>query len=123
MYLVIANGIRTGDPLEFNKGCSLKFHQGSQAWQTPEEGSRTYQPKHCGNNYKDEDNSQKTLNDKHQVSSQKFSQLREIDGELLMVIKAKNEQFRCSFLFNSLSTFMGYSLLKFDSFGKVWLQS
>ena len=28
---------------------------------TPEEGRRTYQPKRCGNNNKDEDNSSKTL--------------------------------------------------------------
>ena len=27
-----------------------------------EEGRRTYRPKHCGNNNKDEDNSPKTLN-------------------------------------------------------------
>ena len=34
------------------------------------------QPKRCGNNNKDEDNSPKTLNDKnHQASSQKFKQL------------------------------------------------
>ena len=44
--------------------------------QTPEEGRRTYQPKHCGNN-KDEDNSLKTLNDKNQASSQKFKQTPE----------------------------------------------
>ena len=38
---------------------------------------RTYQPKRCGDNNKDEDNSLKTLNDKnHQASSQKFGQLR-----------------------------------------------
>ena len=37
----------------------------------------SYQPKRHGNNNKDEDNSLKTLNDKnHQVSSQKFKQLR-----------------------------------------------
>ena len=43
--------------------------------QTPEEGRRTYQPKRCGNNNKDEDNSPKTLNDKNQqASSQKFRQ-------------------------------------------------
>ena len=36
----------------------------------------TYRPKHCGNNNKDEDNSQKTLNDKnHQASYQRFWQL------------------------------------------------
>ena len=37
---------------------------------------RTYRPKPCGNNNKDEDNSPKTLNDKNQqASSQKFRQL------------------------------------------------
>ena len=61
----MANGIRTGNPRGFNKGHSLKFHEGSWVQQTPEEGRRTYQPKHCGNNNKDEDNSLKTLNDKN----------------------------------------------------------
>ena len=62
----MASGIRTGDPLGFNKGRSLKFRVGSQVRQTPEEGHRTYQLKHYGNNNKDEDNSPKTLNDKKQ---------------------------------------------------------
>ena len=53
-----------GDPHGFNKGHSSKFHVGIQGWQTHEEGRRTYQPKRCGNNNKDEDNSPKTLNDK-----------------------------------------------------------
>ena len=57
----MANGIRTGDPCGFNKGRSLKFREGSQAWQTPEEGWRTYWPKRENNN-KDEDNSPETLN-------------------------------------------------------------
>ena len=71
----MANRIRTADPCRFNKGHSSKFGEGSQVWQTPEEGQRTYQPKHCGNNNKDEDNCLKTLNDKnHQASSQKFRQ-------------------------------------------------
>ena len=53
-----------------NQASSQKFRQ-----QTPEEGRRTYRPKRCGNNNKDEDNSPKTLNDKNQqASSQKFSQ-------------------------------------------------
>ena len=70
----MANGIRKGDPRGFNKGCSLKFREGSRVRQTPEEGQRTYWPK-CGNNKKDEDNSPKTLNDKNQqASSQKFRQ-------------------------------------------------
>ena len=61
----MANGIKTGDPRGFIKGCSSKFHVGSRVQQTPKEGRRTYQPKHCGNNNKDEDNSPKTLNGKN----------------------------------------------------------
>ena len=72
----MANGIRTEDPRRFNKGRSSKFREGSRFRQTPEEGQRTYRPKRCGNNNKDEDNSPKTLTDKnHQASSQKFWQL------------------------------------------------
>ena len=72
----MANGIRTGEPRGFNKGRSSKFREGSRVRQTPEEGQRTYRPKRCGNNNKDEDNSPKTLNDKNQqASSQKFKQL------------------------------------------------
>ena len=37
----MANGIRTGDPHGFNKGRSLKFQEGSQIQQTPEEGQKT----------------------------------------------------------------------------------
>ena len=61
----MANGIRTGDPRGFNKGRSSKFCEGSRVRQTPEEGQRTYRPKRCGNNNKDEDNSLKNLNDKN----------------------------------------------------------
>ena len=76
MYPVITNGVRTGDPRGFNKGCSLKFCVGSWVRQTPEEGRRTYRLKRCRNNNKDEDMSPKTLNDKnHQASSQKVRQL------------------------------------------------
>ena len=61
----MAHGIRTGDSRGlFNKGRSLKFRVGSRVRQTPEEGRRTYRPKRCGNNNKDEENSPKTLNDK-----------------------------------------------------------
>ena len=56
----MAIGNRTGDPRGFNKGRSSKFREGSRVRQTPEEGRRTYRPKRCGNNNKDEDNS---LND------------------------------------------------------------
>ena len=56
---------------------NVKFREGSRVRQTPEEGRRIYQPKRCGNNNKDEDNSPKTLNDKNQqTSSQKFRQLK-----------------------------------------------
>ena len=51
----------------FNKGHSSKFRVGSWVRQTPEGGQGTYQPKCCGNNNKDEDNSLKTLNDKNQI--------------------------------------------------------
>ena len=61
----MANGIRTGDPCRFNKGRSSKFQVGFQVRHTPEEGQRTYRPKHCGN--KDEDNL-KTLNDKISIA-------------------------------------------------------
>ena len=76
----MVNGIRTGDPCGFNEGRSSKFREGSQVRQTPEEGRRTYQLKHCGNNHKDEDNCPKTLNDKnHQASSKKLRQPTMVD--------------------------------------------
>ena len=62
----MANEIGTGDPRGFNKGRSSKFREGSRVRQTHEERWWTYRPKRCGNNNKDEDNSQKTLNDKNQ---------------------------------------------------------
>ena len=60
----MANGIRIGDPRGFNKGRSSKFRVGTRVRQTPEEDRRTYRPKRCGDNNKDEANSPKTLNDK-----------------------------------------------------------
>ncbi len=69
----MANRIRTGEP----RGRSSKFREGSQVRQTPKEGRRTYRPKCCGNNNKDEDNSLKTFYDKnHQALSQEFRQLK-----------------------------------------------
>ena len=65
-FLTLVMVIRTGDPREFNKGRSSKFRLGSRVQEKPEEGRKTYQPKRCGNNNKDEDNSLKTLNDKNQ---------------------------------------------------------
>ena len=57
----MVNGIRTGKPRGFNKGRSSKFRVGYRVRQTLE-GRRTYRPKCCGNNTKDEDNSlKKTL--------------------------------------------------------------
>ena len=61
----MANGISTGNPHGFNKGRSSKFSVGSRVQQTPEECQRTYRPKRCANNYKDEDNSPKTVNYKN----------------------------------------------------------
>ena len=53
-------------PAGLNKGHGSKSHVGSQVWQeTPEEGQRTYRPKHCEYNTKDEDNSPKTLNERN----------------------------------------------------------
>ena len=69
MYPVMANGIRKADPRVLNKERSSKFREGSRVRQTPEEGRRTYRPKRCGNNNRDEDNSQKTLYDKNQKAS------------------------------------------------------
>ena len=60
----MANGIRTGEPRGFDKGRGSKFRLGSRVRPTPEEGRRTYRPKRCGNNNKDENNGPKTLNDK-----------------------------------------------------------
>ena len=60
----MANGISTGDPRGFNKGRSM-FHVGSRVRQKFEEGRSTYRPKRWGNNYKDEDNCPKILNDKN----------------------------------------------------------
>ena len=89
----MVNGIRTGDPCGFNKGCSLKFHVGSRVRQTPKEGLRTYRTKCCGNNNKDEDNcpdehnSLKTFDNKnHQALSQKFRQLLTIIVSYLRAI-------------------------------------
>ena len=48
-------------PMDSIKGHNSKFREGSQVWQKPEEGQKTYRPKRCGNNNKDEDNSPKTL--------------------------------------------------------------
>ena len=70
MYLVMANGIRTGEPRGFNKGRCSKFCVGFRVLQTPEESRMIYRRKRYENDNKDEDNSLKTLNNtNHQASS------------------------------------------------------
>ena len=52
--------------------------------QTPEEGRRTYRPKRCGNNNKDENNNPKIFNDKnHPDSAKKFRQQTPEEAETL----------------------------------------
>ena len=56
----MVNGIGASKPRGLNKEHGLKFCVGSQVRQeTPEEGWRTYWPKHCEYNNKDGDNSPK----------------------------------------------------------------
>ena len=75
MYLV--NETRTIYPHGLNEGFSSKFCVGSRVQQeTPEEGQKKHQPKHCEYNNKDDNDSQNTLNDKnYEASSQKFRQI------------------------------------------------
>ena len=77
----MADGIRTGGTRGFNKGRSSKFREDSWVWQTPEEGRRTYRPKRCGNNYKDEDNSPKTLNTRNCIFEK--DQIQVIQGKCM----------------------------------------
>ena len=74
----MANGIRTGNPREFNKGRSSKFRVGSRVQQTSEEGWKIYWRKRCGNNNKKENNSLKTLNDKIEILITWFRFIAEI---------------------------------------------
>ena len=48
--------------------------EGSRVRPVPEESRRTYRPKRCGNNNKDEDNSLKNLNDKINTVAKRTSQ-------------------------------------------------
>ena len=75
-FFIESTGVTCSDSISHNRVqvlsipvLLLAFHVGSQVRQTPEEGQRTYQPKHCENNNKDEDNSPKTLNDKKTIFS------------------------------------------------------
>ena len=51
-------------PVDLREGVVLSSLKVPEFDNTPEKGRRTYRPKRCGNNNKDEDNSPKTLNDK-----------------------------------------------------------
>ena len=64
----MVNAIRASDLHVLNKGHGSKFCVGSRVGQETSEGRRTYQPKCCEYNNKDEDNSPKTLNDKNAYS-------------------------------------------------------
>ena len=102
----MANGISTGNPCGFNKGCSSKYCVGSQVQQTPEEGWRTYRLKRVGNKNKDEDNSPKILNDKnHQAPSQKFRQLIQLKNKKILpfydIFYSKHLEDICLFRYKS----------------------
>ena len=60
----MVKGIRTSDFRRLNKERSSKFRVGSRVQQTPEEGRSTYRPKRYEYNYKHENNSPNTLNEK-----------------------------------------------------------
>ena len=67
-----------------------------------EEGRKTYRPKRCGSNNKDEDNSPKPLNDKnHQASSQKLRQLICIGVGEDVIMSSLNDLRQPSFYSNS----------------------
>ena len=60
LYVVMVNGIRTSYSHGLDKGFNLRFSLGFQVqYKEPEEGQRTYRPKHCQYNNEDVDN---TLN-------------------------------------------------------------
>ena len=68
---MMVKGIKTSNPHGLNKGQGLKFCIGSQGWQTPEEGWKTFRVKYW--EYNNEDDSLKILNNKnHQVSKNPF---------------------------------------------------
>ena len=69
----MVNGIRASNPYGLKKGRGSKFRVGSQVRQeTLEEGRKTYRPKCCEYNHKDEDNSPKTQNDKKKVQYSQY---------------------------------------------------
>ena len=83
IFIVISTTFRPICPLAFFRclsnsetftELSSKFCEGSRVRQTPEEGRRTYRPKRCGNNNKD--NRPKTLNDKNSRSLSRNFELR-----------------------------------------------
>ena len=72
------NRIGTVYPWGSNKGFSSRFCVDSRVWhETPEEGWKTHQPKHCDYNNKDELNRSNILSNKnYQASSQRFRQIK-----------------------------------------------
>ena len=76
LTLVMVNRIGTVYPCDSNKEFSSRFCVDSQVWhETPEEGRRTYWPKRCDCNNKDEVNSPNILsNNNYLTSLQKFRQ-------------------------------------------------
>ena len=64
LYPVMVNRIGTVYPCGSNKGFSSRFCVDSWVWhETPEEGRRTYRPKRCEYNNKDEVDGPNILND------------------------------------------------------------
>ena len=88
----MANGIKTGDPRGFNKGCSSKFHVGSQLQQTPEEGRRT-----IGRNIVEITIKMKTIVQKSLMIKIIKLRLRNLDEKLLqlkkLLFKKKKENY------------------------------
>ena len=66
----MVNGIIASDVCRLSKERGSNFCVGQE---TPEEGGRTYRPKSCEYNNKDEDNSPKTLNDKNIFLTHKWN--------------------------------------------------
>ena len=65
----MVNGFWTIYYRRLNKWFSFKFSVGSQVRQeTPEEGRKTYQPKHCENKNEDEENSPNIQRDKTSIN-------------------------------------------------------
>ena len=112
LYPVMANRIRADDPCGFNKGRSSKFRVGFRVRQTPEIGRRTYRPKHCGNNNKDEDNNPKTLNDKNRQASSQTTYHESFQG-ICGLMPLPRPMFSINWKSNLFSRFSFFLLINF----------